>query len=186
MEIRPEAAHERAGVRRVVAAAFGTPDVPVLVDELTRSGSARVSLVAVEDRRLVGHVMLSRSWVDAPDKLVEVLVLSPLSVAPEAQGRGIGVALVRAALAAAREAGCAFVFLEGSPDYYSRLGFEPGSAHGFQRPSERIPGPAFQVAVLAADPAVTGRLVYCDAFWATDCVGLRGSRLAEARARFGD
>jgi hypothetical protein len=37
------------------------------------------------------------------------------------------------------------VFLEGAPGYYSRFGFEPGAAHGFRKPSLRIPDAAFQV-----------------------------------------
>ncbi len=44
----------------------------------------------------------------------------------------------------------------------------------------RIPDPAFQVAVLDAHEAwMTGALVYCEAFWALDCVGLRDPLLAE-------
>jgi putative acetyltransferase len=67
------------------------------------------------------------------------------------------------------------VFLEGSPDYYPRLGFARADERGFTSPSVRIPGPAFQVAVLSAwRPWMTGALVYGEAFWALDCVGLRG------------
>lgn len=103
---------------------------------------------------------------------IDAVVLSPLSVAPAHQGGGLGSRLVVAALRAAREGGEHYVFLEGSPDYYSRRGFEPALPRGFLRPSERIPGPAFQVAVLD-DRGVTGRLVYPDAFWRHDSVGLR-------------
>ena len=112
-------------------------------------------------------------------------MLSPLSVAPARQRAGLGTRLVEAALAAARDRGEAYVLLEGSPEYYGGRGFEPALPRGFLRPSERIPGPAFQVAVLD-DRGLRGRLVYPDAFWRHDAVGLRGEALAQAQARFGD
>ena len=59
---------------------------------------------------------------------------------------------------------------------------DPASARpsGFAPPSVRIPGPAFQVAVLAAhEPWMVGQLVYPEAFWATDTVGLRDPLLQQ-------
>ena len=56
----------------------------------------RASLVAEVDGAIAGHTMLSRSWVDAERALVEVLVLSPMSVAPAHQGRGLGKAIMAA------------------------------------------------------------------------------------------
>ncbi len=114
-----------------------------------------------------------------------MLVLSPLSVAGARQGRGLGGRLVAAALDAGRQRSEHYVFLEGSPDFYSEHGFEPAVPRGFLRPSDRIPGPAFQVAVLD-DQGVTGRLVYPDAFWRHDAVGLRGEVLAQVREQLGD
>jgi putative acetyltransferase len=66
------------------------------------------------------------------------------------------------------------VFLEGSPAYYARFGFLPGSEHGFRRPSLRIPAAAFQVHLLPAyESWMTGTLVYRQEFWDHDVVGLR-------------
>ena len=81
---------------------------------------------------------------------------------------------MRAALAGAEELGAPAVFLEGSWNYYPRFGFEPGGTKGFSRPSERIPERAFQVVQLPAwEPWMTGALVYPEAFWIMDAVGLR-------------
>jgi putative acetyltransferase len=174
--IRPEQPADRTAVRRVVETAFGDEGAVVadLVDALAVSGHRRVSLVAEVEGRLCGHAQLSRSWVDARERLVEVLVLSPLSVAPDVQRQGVGTALVRAAVEVAEREGAPAVFLEGSPDYYGARGFEPGAAHGFVRPSVRIPEAAFQVVLLDAhEEWMTGALVYCDPFWTHDCVGLR-------------
>lgn len=176
IEIRPEQSADRAAVRRVVEEAFEGDGhvVADLVDALNAARRTQVSLVAEIGGVLAGHVQLSRSWIDARERLVEVLVLSPLSVLPERQRAGVGTALVAAALEWAAAEGCPAVFVEGSPDYYAARGFSPGSEHGFVRPSVRIPEPAFQVALLEShEPWMSGALVYCDPFWALDCVGLR-------------
>jgi putative acetyltransferase len=175
----PDDAEAIAGVHR---AAFGGERVPDLVAALTAAGDVIGGLVAEQDGRVVGHVQLSRSWVDARDRLVEVAVLSPLGTEPDHQRRGIGSALVAAAIQSAREAGEPAVFLEGDPDFYGPRGFSPAAALGFQRPSVRVPEPAFQVALL--DPGLPrGALVYCQTFWTRDCVGLRDPRLAAVEER---
>ena len=154
-----------------------TSTVADLVDALQADEAGRegASLVAVDDDdQVVGHVQLSRSWLDAPTRLLEVLVLSPLAVAPHRQGQGIGGALVRAAIEAADELGAPLLFLEGSPRYYPRFGFAPGGPLGFIRPSVRIPEAAFQVVKLPGwEPWMTGQLVYSEVFWRLDAVGLR-------------
>ena len=176
MEIRRQGAGERSAVREVVVAAFERVAVADLTEALQdgSAGAAGLSFVAERDGRIVGHVLLSRSWLDAPQRLVEVLVLSPLSVDPAYQGQGIGSALVRHALVQAREHGAPLLFLEGSPAYYGRFGFEAATPLGFTAPSVRIPEPGFQVVVLDShEPWMTGALVYAEPFWVYDCVGLR-------------
>ena len=184
--IRACQSDDEPGVRNVVTEAFGDEGAKVagLVDDL-RATHARAELVAEDDGSVVGHVLLSRSWVDARRALVEVLVLSPLSVAPTHQGRGLGSALVEAAIAEARRLGGPALFLEGSPAYYSSRGFEPATPRGFTRPSARIPEPAFQVVVLDAhEEWMTGTLVYCEPFWAHDSVGLRDPELSQVEQMF--
>jgi putative acetyltransferase len=182
MRTRAARPDDDAAIDAVVGAAFGDegPVIVRLLGLLAAAGHRRASLVAEQDGSLVGHVQLSRSWVDARERLVEVLVLSPLSVLPEAQGRGVGTALVAAALDRAAALGAPAVVLEGSPDYYGRRGFVRASELGFTRPSVRIPDAACQVALLPAhEPWMTGALVYCDPFWVKDAVGLRDPLLAE-------
>jgi putative acetyltransferase len=170
---RPE---EEGEIRDVVRAAFGPEEgVERIVDDLRRSDAwVGLSFVAEYEGRLVGHVSFTRSLLDAPNRLVEVLVLSPLSVRPARQGRGIGSALVRYALRELEERSEPLVFLEGSPAYYARFGFVPGTDLGFRRPSRRIPRAAFQVVRLPAyEEWMTGTLVYHRVWWDHDAVGLR-------------
>ena len=187
MEIRQVTPAEQPAAEAVVAAAFGEPAdgrVVQMMRALRAGGAARASLVAVAGGELVGHVGLSRGWVDARRELVEVMVLSPLSVRPDRQRRGVGTALVTAALGPADDRGAPAVFLEGSPDYYGRRGFGSASALGFDRPSARIPDPGFQVALLSSyQPWMAGRLVYPEAFWTTDTVGLRDPELSQVEAQ---
>lgn len=185
--IRPATRADHGAVDELLIAAFGPEEggriVPLVAD--LREGHARSEVVAEVEGAVVGHVLLSRSWLDARERLVEVLVLSPLSVAPEAQGRGTGTALLDAARAEAARLRAPALFLEGDPGFYSARGWEPGERHGFTRPSARIPGPAFQVVVLEDhEPWMTGALVYCEPFWAHDCVGLRDPALAEVERMF--
>ena len=175
--IRVEQPHDRERVRSVHRRAFGDghgETVAGLVDALGRDDAEVLSLVAEEAGEVVGHAMVSRALLDAPLRLVDVAVLSPLAVAPEQQRRGLGRALVERGLEDLDRRGVPLVFLEGDPRYYSRLGFLPASGLGFRKPSLRIPDGAFQVVGLAAyEPWMTGTLVYPDTFWRLDCVGLR-------------
>jgi putative acetyltransferase len=190
VRIREVTPSDRSAIDGVVAAAFDeTADgsVTTLVQALDESGAARAGLIAVDDEAVVGHVQLNRSWIDARERLVDVLVLSPLSVAPARQREGIGTALIRAALAEAEAMDAPAVFLEGDWAYYRARGFRAATPLGFSRPSTRIPEPAFQVALLSSyEPWMTGALIYCEAFWATDCVGLRDPVLAAVERRAPD
>ena len=68
-----------------------------LAADLRRDPTTR-SLVAVEDGTPVGNVMFTRNLLDAPDRLVDVRVLSPVGVLPGHQRRGIGRELIRRGL----------------------------------------------------------------------------------------
>jgi putative acetyltransferase len=183
MNLREELPGDRESVRDVHLRAFGdhgpadhSVTVTKLVDSLREliTPMSGLSLVAELNGQIVGHALFTRSLLDAPERLAEVQVLSPLGVLPEHQKRGIGSTLVRQGLKALAEQGAPLVFLEGDPRYYSRLGFTPGGDHGFRKPSLRIPDVAFQVIKLPKyEPWMTGTLVYAEPFWRHDCVGRR-------------
>lgn len=182
MEIRTEVAGDGVAVGEVYRRAFAEEGekVAALVDALRAAAGPdyRISLVAEDARRIVGHVMFTRGLLDAPRRLVEVQVLSPLGVLPEKQAQGVGAALVRRGLELAEEMSVPLVFLEGGPRYYARFGFVAAGRHGFRKPSLRIPDTAFQVFRLSGyEPWMTGTLVYPEAFWMHDAVGLRDTAL---------
>lgn len=83
---------------------------------------------AREDGRLVGTI---RYWpVAIGPARTPALLLGPLGIDPERQGRGIGRGLIRESLTAARAAGHGRVVLVGDPAYYRRLGFRAAAPLG--------------------------------------------------------
>lgn len=192
MDVRAAGASDATSIDAVITSAFQDPSRPGhgrqvadLWAEVVARGLDRASLVAVEDEQVLGHVGVSHAWLDARERLVDVLVLSPLSVAPERHRSGIGSALVTAAIEAARLADAPALFLEGSPAYYGARGFARASQLGFEAPTRRIPDAAFQVVLFAGhEPWMTGRLVYREVWWQFDATGLRDPDLAVLEKRF--
>ncbi len=178
VNLRDEIREDWAAVSGVHREAFGDHGevVAALVDDLrplVRQENG-LSLVAEQAGRIIGHVMLTRSLLDAPDQLLEVQVLSPVGVLPGHQRQGVGAEMIHHALQIMTKRQVPVVFLEGSPAYYSRFGFGAAARMGFRKPSLRIPDAAFQALRLPAyEDWMVGTLVYADAFWRHDAVGLR-------------
>jgi putative acetyltransferase len=180
-EVRPEQPIDREDVLRVITAAFGEHGEQVAAIWSGLGRHKRAGLILEQRGHVLGHVGLSRAWVDARHALVEVWVLSPLSVHPERQGEGIGTALVSKAIDAARGGDVPVLFLEGSPTYYGVRGFERADRHGFLPAAlERTPRPAFQCVLFEAyEEWMSGQLIYPAVWWEHDAAGLRDPRLAE-------
>jgi putative acetyltransferase len=128
--IRPEAAGDERAVRTVVAAAFGRAAEADLVERLRARVSPLVSLVAVAEDGVVGHILFSPVEIGSPGSAPPAMALGPMAVAPEHQRAGVGGDLVRAGLEACRRMGRRVVFVLGHPDYYPRFGFVPAAPRG--------------------------------------------------------
>ena len=146
--IRAERNGDHAGVYALLRGVFGGEDEARLVERLRKDGDLDLSMVAAQGGTVLGHVALSP--IEAP---FPALALAPVAVHPVMQRRGIGSALIRAAIAA--RPGHAVIVL-GNPAYYARFGFAPVDL------DSPYAGPALQ----AAGPGIeTGaRIVHAPAF----------------------
>lgn len=163
MIVRRERPADHDAVRVLHLAAFTPSDVEArLTDELREDAGflPYLSLVAVEDGDVIGHVIATRGWLEPFG--IPVLGLGPLGVRPDRQRRGVGTALVHALLAVAEAADERLVALLGSPDYYRRFGFAPASELGITAPDPAW-GVHFQARLLTGPP-VQGSFRYAEPF----------------------
>jgi putative acetyltransferase len=123
--VRLEAPSDREASLEVESAAFGRSVEPDIVEAI-RDEADSFALVASIGATIVGHVQLSRAWIGEEP----VVALGPIAVEPDRQRRGIGSALVGAALEEAARRGERAVVLLGDPEYYGRLGFVPAPVSG--------------------------------------------------------
>ena len=89
-----------------------------LVDALRGRVAFTLSLVAVEDDRIVGHILSTPVTIESGSASRTALALGPMAVLPAYQNRGIGSQLVEAGLESCKEAGHHLVFVLGHPNYY--------------------------------------------------------------------
>ena len=151
-------------VHAVNVSAFETPLEADLVDALREQARPLVSLVAEDDRALVGHIMFSPVSLSGNPAL-KVMGLAPMAVLPERQRQGIGTALVRAGLEQCRVLGAGAVVVLGHPDFYPRFGFSPSTRFGI-RCEYDVPEDVFMVMELQAGAleGVSGAVSYHPAF----------------------
>lgn len=161
--IRPESPSEVDAVRAVNIAAFETSEEADLVDALRTSsawidGLSWVATTGAGD--VVGYALLTRCTVGDSAGLC----LAPCAVDPRYQGRGVGSAVIEAALEAARVRGAGFVVVLGHPGYYPRFGFQRARDYGI-RLSVDVPADALMVMTLNDDASVpAGTVCYAEPF----------------------
>jgi putative acetyltransferase len=151
IEIRDEQPDDVGAVREVNRQAFDQEQEGRIVDALREHGGALLSLVAMADGGVVGHIMFSPLTVG----LVVGAALGPMAVLPAYQRQGVGSRLVERGIERLRHSGCPFVVVIGHPEFYPRFGFRPAGAYGLTCEWD-VPAAPFMVTIL--DPAVSGLL----------------------------
>ena len=125
MIIRPEESGDAAVIREVVRAAFDAAEHASgtesrIVDSLRDSDALTVSLVAILNARIVGHLAISPVDIDGCSNWFG---LGPVAVLPQLQGKGIGSLLIREALSQLRQKGADGCVVLGDPNFYGKFGF---------------------------------------------------------------
>jgi putative acetyltransferase len=151
IDIRDERPSDVAAIREVNRLAFAQDDEGRIVDALRANGAATLSLVAIDDAAVVGHIMFSPLFVGA----VQGAGLGPMAVTPSHQRQGIGSRLVEVGIELLRNAGCPFIVVIGHPEFYPRFGFQLAGAYGLTCEWD-VPAEAFMVKVLNSQ--VSGHL----------------------------
>ena len=134
--IRPEQNLDYSTIYEVNKLAFGKENEPRLVEILRQSPGfiPELSLVAVSEDQVVGHILFSPVVIETSTGDISILALAPMAVRPEFQNQGIGSELVRQGLEACRRLGCRMVVVLGHSNYYPRFGFEPARPKGISAP----------------------------------------------------
>jgi putative acetyltransferase len=153
--VRTEKTEDHESVRRVNELAFGQRNEADLVDALRANARPYISLVAVADDQVVGHIFFSRVSVESEGGVFTAMGLAPMAVLPDCQNQGIGSQLVREGLKECQRLGHDIVVVLGHPNYYPSFGFAPASLKGL-RSEYDVPDEVFMVVELVPD-ALAGR-----------------------------
>ena len=105
--VRPEQPSDHAAIEAVNRQAFGQDAEAHLVTKLREADrhDPALSLVAVRDGEVVGHILFSQILIETDGGNVAAMALAPMAVLPDYQGQRIGSALVRDGLEACRRGG---------------------------------------------------------------------------------
>lgn len=179
--IREEQSVDAQQIWSVNHRAFGGTEEAGLVGKLRQSCTNKISLVAVSNDQIVGHILFTpleiiprcssrrldlginpnspREFltrftpvtIQAKEKIITGMGLAPMAVLPEFQRQGIGSKLVKAGLELIEKAKYTFVIVLGHPAYYPRFGFVPASRYKIGCENENIPDEAFMILVLSRE-----------------------------------
>jgi putative acetyltransferase len=163
--IHPETSADIDAIDAVTRAAFldhphSRQTEQFIVRALRATGALTVSLVAVEDGSIIGHIAFSPLII--ADGAAGWYGVGPLSVTPGRQRRGIGGRLVQAGLERLRTLGAQGCALVGDPAYYGRFGFANDPALVLEGVSQE-----YFMALRLGDAPARGKVVFHAAFVAT-------------------
>ncbi len=168
LKLRQESVEDYLAVNQLIKAAFAKIEFSDqtehhLVTRLRKSEAfvPELSLVAIANNQVVGHILLSKIKIKSEHQIFDSLALAPVSVLPDFQNKGIGGELIEAAHVKAKELGFQSVILIGHADYYPRFGYELTEKYQINFPFE-VPSENGMVKLLTehALDGVSGEVVY--------------------------
>jgi putative acetyltransferase len=148
IKIREEKAEDYNVVRVINDKSFGQPDEGRIVDKIREACEEIISLVAVENEKIVGHIFFSPAEINHKGKTIKGMGLAPMAVHTEYQNKSIGSLLVKKGIKKIKISGCPFIIVLGHEKYYPRFGFETASKYGIKPQWEGVPDEAFMIMIL--------------------------------------
>ena len=137
IEIRQERESDYEEVAQVIKIAFASAEhcdgnEADLVANLRKSQAfiPELSLVAVEQQKVIGHILFSKVKIGKKTELA----LAPLAVLPEYQRKGIGKSLIQEGHRIAQQLNYDYSIVLGSSDYYTKFGYIPASQYQITAP----------------------------------------------------
>lgn len=130
---------------------------PKIINDLRSNGDLALSLVAVDQGKVVGHVAFSPITINSVED--DWFGLGPISVLPERQRSGVGTQLINDGFRRLKQLGANGVALIGDPNYYGRFGFTGDGKLTYGD----LPTSLVQWVAIKGD-APHGELKYCRAF----------------------
>lgn len=161
--VREETPADVLGIDEVNRLAFGGVEESLLIHRLRADCSVIVSLVALIEGAVAGHIMFSNLPIRTDRRSLQGAALAPMAVRPEFQKRGIGARLVREGIEACRTRGVDVIVVLGHPTYYPRFGFSAQTARNLVAP---FSGEAFMALELRSGALKNeiGTVTYAPAF----------------------
>lgn len=173
MEIRTFELSDLDGAKGALKSAFYRENGDAIFNEWTFAQALLKSdgylpelcVIAVDGGTIVGYNALTKARIGD----FSGLALGPLGVRKAYQNRGIGSALVRECLERAGKSGFPWIVLLGG-SYYARFGFERGKPYEITVSENDFDNAHLQILFLdkSMRDRVSGKLVYCDAFYDAD------------------
>jgi putative acetyltransferase len=97
-----------------------------------------LDLVVEEEGSIIGHFILSKFPISNKHEN-EVLMLSPVSVAIQRQGQGVGKFMLQAGIERAAKKGYKGIIVEGDYRYYRPFGFRTSTDFGIYASKRTLP-----------------------------------------------
>ena len=168
--IREEDITEWDAIKRVLTEAFGQADEAVIVDALRAYACLTLSLVAIENDEIIGHIAFSFVEITSNSKDKHIVGLAPMGVLPAHQRQGVGSHLVKEGVERCRKMGIDAIVVLGHPNYYAKFGFEPAHQFGLSCVYD-APPEVFRVLDLTGDTLahISGVVRYSTAFGVVSC-----------------
>jgi putative acetyltransferase len=165
--IREEQAGDIPAIASLIKAAFeGLPYSEglegAIVKNLRKNNKLTLSLVAIAENEVIGHIAFSPVTIDREHE--QWYGLGPLSVSPARHRQGIGSALVREGLERIKRSGANGCVVLGNPAYYQRFGFKtnPGLR------CDGYPAAHFTALPFCGEELPTGAAEFHESFWAAN------------------